>query len=61
MVNTRSQRAKIIPAATKTMDRDLDTESEDSVLEVLTTEQIIEFNNGDLINNRNNSEMDTFN
>ena len=43
------------------MDRYSDTESEGSVPEVLTRKQMIEYNNGDLINNRNISEMETFN
>ena len=43
------------------MDRYSDTESEGSVPEVLTREQMTEFNNGDLIFNRNDSEMNVVN
>ena len=42
------------------MDRYSDTESEDSIPEVLSREPIIEFKNENLINNRNNPEMKTF-
>ena len=43
------------------MDRNSDTESEGSVPEVLSREQISEFNNGDLIFNQNYFELNTVN
>ena len=61
MVNTRSQTAKNISTEAYTMDKNSDTESEGSVPEVLSREQISEFNNGDLIFNQNYFEMNTIN
>ena len=64
MVNTRSQTAKNISVETGRVDRYSDTESEGSIPEVLenqvSREPIIEFKNENLINNRNNLEMNTF-
>ena len=43
------------------MDRHSDSESECSIPEVLTREQIIEFNDGDVLNYQNNSGRDSVN
>ena len=49
MVNTRSRTAKNIPTEPNAMDKFSDDESDGSVPDILTREQIIEFNNGDII------------
>ena len=43
------------------MEYSSDNESECSIPEVLTREQIIEFNNGDVLNYQNNSARDSVN
>ena len=60
MINTRSQRARNNSIEMSGMDRYSDTESEGSIPEVLSREQRIEFNNGDLIKSSNNTEINTF-
>ena len=61
MVNTRSQTARINSVRMSGMDRHSDAESEDSLPDVLTRDQINDFNAGDLLNYRNDTERHTVN
>ena len=56
MVNTRSQTTENKPINMKGIDRHSDAESEDSVPEVLTREQISEFDNGSLFDSRSETK-----
>ena len=61
MVNTRSQTARNISRNISGTDRYSDAESEDSVPDVVTREQMSEFDNSDLLNSRNMVEQRTVN
>ena len=61
MVNTRSQTAKNIPTNINGTDRYSDAKSEDGVPDVLSREQINEFDNGNLLDNRKVIERRTLN
>ena len=56
MVNTRSQTARNNLVDISRMDRNSDSESDSSVPEILTRDQINEFNNGDLLNYQNGND-----
>ena len=56
MVITRSQTARITSSNTNGTDRYSDTEGEGSVPEVLTRDQMREFDNGNLLHSRNELE-----
>ena len=61
MVNTSSRTARNIPTEADAMDRYSDDESEGRVPDVLTRNQINDFNTRDIIFNRNDSEMNAVN
>ena len=61
MVNTRSRTARNTHSNMNGTDRYSDAESESSILEVLTREQMNEFDNGKLLDYRNESEHHTVN
>ena len=61
MVTKRSQTFRDNQIEPNEMDRHSDTESECSIPEVLTREQIIEFIDGDVLNYQNNSGRDSVN
>ena len=61
MVKTRSQTIRDNQIEPNEMDRHSDSESECSIPEVLTREQIIEFNDGDVLNYQNNFGQDSVN
>ena len=61
MVTTRSKIAKNVLTETNTMDRNRDTESEGSVLDLLTRDQLNEFDIGDLFNYRDDTERHVVN
>ena len=56
MVNTRSQTARKKSVRMSGLDRHSEAESEDSVPDILTRDQMNRFENGDLLNYRNYSE-----
>ena len=56
MVNTRSRTIRNTPSDINGTDRYSDTESETSIPEVLSRDHIREFDNGDLLNGRNDNE-----
>ena len=56
MVNTRSQRVGNNSVNMSGMDRDSNAESEDSAHDVLTREQMNEFDNGNLLDYRTEAE-----
>ena len=53
MVNTRSQTAKYIPTSMSGTNKYSDAESKDCEPDVLTREQMNEFDNGDLLVHQN--------
>ena len=59
MVNTRFQTSRYILVDMSGMDRSSDSESDSSVPEILTRDQIIEFKNGDLLNYQNDNDRHT--
>ena len=61
MVNTRSQAIKYNPTSMNGTDSYSYAESKDSVPDVLTREQMNEFDNGDLLDNRNEIKRRTVN
>ena len=61
MVNTRSQKARDNSISMNGINRHSDAESEDSLPDVLTREQMSEFDNGDLLNYRNDTERHAVN
>ena len=61
MVNTRSQLARNNSVNMNGMDGNSDAESENSLPEILTSDQINQFHNGDLLNDRNTNERHTVN
>ena len=61
MVETRSQTIRDNQTESDKMDRHSDSERERSIPEVLTREQIIEFNDRDVLNYQNNTERDSAN
>ena len=61
MVKTRSQTARKISTNMNGTDRYSDVESEDSVPDVLTREQMSHFDNDDLLSSRNMVEQQTVN
>ena len=61
MVNTKSQTAENIPTNMNGTDRYSDSESEDSIPDILTREHINEFDNGNMLDNRNDIERRTVN
>ena len=61
MVKTRSQTLRSIQIEPNEMNRHGDSESESSIPEVLTREQLSEFNDGDVLNYQINSGRDTVN
>ena len=61
MVNTRSRTARNTHSNMNGTDRYSDTESESSIPEVLTRDQISDFDNGNLLNGRNETERLTVN
>ena len=61
MVKTRSQTARDTLIESNRMDRNSDSDSECSIPEILFREQISEFNDGDVLNYRNNAERSTVN
>ena len=61
MVHTRSQAARINSVTMNGMDRHSDAESEDSLPDVLTRDQINDFDGGDLLNYRNGIERHAVN
>ena len=54
MVNTRSQHVDSYAASSSRMEQNSDNESENSFPEVLSTNQMNEFDDGDIINSRQN-------
>ena len=61
MVKTRSQTIRNNQIEPNEMDRQSDSESKCSIPEVLTREQITEFNDGDVLNYQNQSGRDSVN
>ena len=61
MVNTRSRTARDAPSNMNGSDRYSDTESESSIPEVLTREQMNDFDNGDLLDYGNETERRSVN
>ena len=61
MVNTRSQLARNNSVNMKGMAENSDIESENNLPEILTRDQINEFDNGDLFNYRNTCELNIVN
>ena len=59
MVNTRSQTALSNLVDMSGMGRNSNSESDSSVSEILTRDQINEFNNGDLLNYQNGNDRHT--
>ena len=61
MVNTRSRTARDAPSNMNGSDRYSDTESESSIPEVLTREQMNDFDNGNLLDYGNETERRSVN
>ena len=61
MVNTRSQTARHNSISMSGINKHSDAESEDIVPDVLTREQMSEFDNVDLLNYRNDTEQHAVN